>query len=177
MNAFTDKLTLIAEQNKKVLAENEALKSVNNELITRIKSLEARLANDSSATASGDPQPVPVVSGNHTARDMFGNPIADDKKFDILIISDSIYRHVGGACPKTTGPSPAIHMQYEMDGKRVKKVIVPGGRCPRLLAEAASIAQQHLFNEVIVHVGTNTMDIRRKKLPTKLITFYDHSLR
>ena len=153
---FTEKLTVITEQNKKILTENVALKDLNNILISRIKSLEARLDNEPPIAVSDDTILGPEISTNRAACDKFGQPIADDNSFDILLLSDSIYRHVGGACPKTTkGPSPAIHRQYLMHGKRVKKVIVPGGRCPRLLAEAAMIAQHHVFNEVIVHVGTN----------------------
>ena len=82
----------------------------------------------------------------------------------MLVISISIYRHIGVACPKKkkdpklpSWAKPSIHTIFTMEGKKVKKVVVPGARCPRLLSEVASISQEHSFNEVIVHVGTNYM--------------------
>ena len=167
MKTFTAKFAEITDQNTKVITENEALKNLNRELIARIKSLETKLTEIQSPTkVSTESQPLPeqTVTEQTEICDIFGKAAASDKIFDVLVISDSIYRHVGAACPKKkrdpklpSWAQPSIHTQFTMEGKTVKKVVVPGARCPRLFSEVASIAQEHSFSEVIVHVGTNYM--------------------
>ena len=44
---------------------------------------------------------------------------------------------------------------FAKDKIRVKKIVVPGARCSRLLEEAMRLHQTHVFEEVIVHVGVN----------------------
>ena len=46
---------------------------------------------------------------------------------------------------------------FAKDHLCVKKIVVPGARCPRLLEEAMRLHQTHAFEEVIVHVGVNYM--------------------
>ena len=42
---------------------------------------------------------------------------------------------------------------------KVKKVVVPGGRCPRLFTEALILSEKFSFSEVILHVGTNYLTV------------------
>ncbi len=48
--------------------------------------------------------------------DIFGKPVAANKMFDVLILSDSIYRHVGGSCPKKNDvQSPIIDREFTLE--------------------------------------------------------------
>ena len=106
------------------------------------------------------PSAVPPVTENLNDQDaivnIFGEPVPDENVYDILILSDSIYRHVRGECPKKKNDAPlVIRKSISLSGARIMKVVYPGARCQELIAEAASFAQEHRCNEVLVHVGSN----------------------
>ena len=91
------------------------------------------------------------------------------KHYEVLILSDSIYRHVAAPCPKGEGlpketqellkcPAHlpvAIQQEINMLNMECLKVVVPGARAPRLLCEASLLHQQYTFSHVVVHCGAN----------------------
>jgi hypothetical protein len=107
-------------------------------------------------------------------------------KMNALVLSDSIFRHVAGECPKRYYPDKCdlydikslperidrdinvfVACQTPKDDtpnwqKRdpitVKKVCIPGADCQRLYLEAVCLAQVYEFEHVYCHVGTNLHD-------------------
>lgn len=78
------------------------------------------------------------------------------KFYDTLILSDSIYRHVGTECPKENYPAGLPFASYFTVGNvSVMKVICPGARCDRLLSLAAELNMNYSFGHTILHVGAN----------------------
>ena len=144
-----------------LVAANNALREVNARLIQRLSDLEKLFKKNIGPDIcypETEPSPTPsyicsaASTNNHPGR----------KKFDVLLLSDSIFRHVGGACPKprtTQGKrvrEPAIIQEVDLvEGVRALKVVVPGAQCARLLAQAAHLEQSCTFDHVIVNVGTN----------------------
>jgi hypothetical protein len=83
------------------------------------------------------------------------NPVPD-AAHDILILSDSICRHVGSSQPKHNNEPAALYQEITLADKiSCLKVVIPGARAPRLLSEAAHIATKYSFREVIVQCGAN----------------------
>ena len=120
--------------------------------------------------------------------------------YDILIISDSIMRHVGEVCPKVDEPasdrakvlkehrtttmlaeSKPIHSEFWIHGLSVYKVVIPGARVNRLWAEAAVLSRTHDFGHVIAHVGINYIPsprknfvlLHREKVESEICEFLD----
>ena len=93
-----------------------------------------------------------------------------DKEFvDILLISDSIYRHVGVACPRDARPryrNRPVVADFWVGNTHVKKLCLPGAKAERLLAEASIMALTHEFREVVVHVGANYLPTVSRDHPT-----------
>lgn len=97
--------------------------------------------------------------------------VVPKKKFDVLLLSDSIYRHVGIAVPKearqpneTRQPNPPpIYREFSLSQNNVSclKVVIPGAKAARLYEEAQLLSATHDFKEIILHCGAN-------HLPTKL---------
>ena len=164
---FSALLNQLLADNKKILAENEQIQSVNaslkklsNELIERLKVSEPPLPTV--------PPPCPPPPPPPPRTDVYGNSIAN-KHYDVLVLSDSIFRHVFGECtrmvltdearkraPWKAYAKPAIIRQYSLGDCRIKKVVCPGARAGRLLDEASSLlVQGYTFSEIIVHCGTN----------------------
>ena len=76
--------------------------------------------------------------------------------FEVLILSDSIYRHVGSVCPKEQDVrGRPILSNFEVGGISVMKAVYPGACCEHLLSLAAELNLKHCFGHVVVHVGTN----------------------
>ena len=81
------------------------------------------------------------------------------------MLSDSIFRHVGGDCPKVKGDRSPIDKDILVPTTSkhppitAKKIVIPGADCPRLFAEAARLEQFYTFDRVICHVGTNYSDV------------------
>jgi hypothetical protein len=79
-----------------------------------------------------------------------------DASHDVLILSDSICRHIGKPQPKRPNEHAALYQEITLtDQISCLKVVIPGARAPRLLAEAAHIATKYNFREVIVQCGAN----------------------
>ena len=86
-------------------------------------------------------------------------------RFDMLLLSDSMFRHVAADNPNPPNYVRGLALQQDIPIAltksephkhfTVKKVIVPGARCPRLLAEASALALNFEFDEVVVSCGTN----------------------
>ena len=90
---------------------------------------------------------------------------------DILLISDSIYRHVGVECPRDVRSrhrrARPIVADFWVGNTHVKKLCLPGAKSDRLLAEASIMALTHEFREVVVHVGANYLPtVNRDRLKT-----------
>jgi hypothetical protein len=81
----------------------------------------------------------------------------EKKHFDVLILSDSIYRHVGVSVPKTNSNEGPIYKKFELCNGNIRclKVVIPGALAPRLIAEAAIIHRKYTFGEIILHCGAN----------------------
>ena len=149
-----------------VLEENRKLKEQNELFSKRIPSLEQRLQESESIPPTPQPEPAPQPK------------TLPKQKCEVLIISDSIFRHVGGDCPLPLRPrirkdqedAPRTQVQtktlaitqdipYKAERSKpplsVKKVVIPGARAPRLLAEASLLARTFNFEHIICHVGTN----------------------
>jgi len=140
--------------------ENAALRKRNDELASRIETLERRLAEKPelpSTDSSTAPAPVDPVD------------LAPKKKYDALILSDSILRHVGGDCPpKKPTAVPPEKLRGEWFSQDlpyvapkpykpllVKKIVAPGARAAKLYNLARGLAKDFSFEHVVVHVGTN----------------------
>ena len=72
-----------------ILSENVTLREQNNHLSERIEILEKLLTGNSAS----DPDPPALPS----------QPVSQKEKYHALVISDSIFRHVGADCPKKVG--------------------------------------------------------------------------
>ena len=92
--------------------------------------------------------------------------------YDVLLLSDSIYRHVGVACPRDARSrvkNRAVEAYFSVGPTSIKKLCLPGAQADRLLAEASSLALTHEFGEIIVHVGANYLPtISRVPLTARL---------
>ncbi len=80
------------------------------------------------------------------------NDEASDSHFDLLILSDSIFRHVGVPVPKHSvvlneHASPIVKSLARAESNqtivkdfsvgsnlKIRKIVVPGARCPRLMS-------------------------------------------
>ena len=79
-----------------------------------------------------------------------------DKEFkDVLILSDSIYRHIGGAIPRDEKFKGPLYRELDIENIDVLKCVIPGARVDRLWSEAVAISQKYNFREIIIHVGSN----------------------
>lgn len=131
-----DDFTTLLELNKKLIEQNKSLHM-------RIDNLESRLVELNNSVAVADVvaevvnevvescpviEPPPVVS----------LPVVADTRVRIhsLLISDSIFRHVD-----------------LLDGSM--KVVIPGARCDELFFKLLELNKDYIFEEIIVHVGTN----------------------
>ena len=132
----------------------------NDELAKRIETLE-RLLEDKTTTSAPISAPPPLPPAPDTA---------PKERYDALILSDSILRHVGGDCPpKTTAPPPEPRKGewYLQDVPYVapkpyapllvKKCIAPGARAAKLYNLALGLAKDFTFDHIIVHCGTNNV--------------------
>ena len=95
---------------------------------------------------------------------------------NILIVSDSMFRHVGVACPKDRRKArlnnsfqPPIIKEFELEKNTYcKKIVIPGARAENLIRAASSSAQNDstVYDEVIFHAGTNYFNTG---IPTHLV--------
>ena len=168
---YDAKYSALTDENAKLSRENEQLRSVNDKLLARIDELLQKFAEK--------PPPTPSAASSHDTLpsddsdndsiyigDSDSDP--DDDPLPIsegssrtLILSDSVFRHVGSSCPKVAGFRGPIVDNFTLDEVRrdhqVKKIVVPGARTSRLWEEAARAAADpdNNFDNIIVCVGAN----------------------
>ena len=163
---FREKFALLASEIDSLKQTNADLVKINKALIAHNQELRASLlvSTDSSVNGehAGDSAGVEsVVADDEPA--LVDAPSSEDLDnriyMDVLILSDSIYRHVGSEYPKEHHKKgAAIYSNFELgtgNPLTVLKVVCPGARCDRLFAEAASLNRSHVFGHVVVHVGSN----------------------
>ena len=154
--------THLIQNNKSLIAQNKELRSASVFTSDAVDDVvddfaEPFFDNTQSYGLSGAHDTVDV----DTAVDATPTAHARPKRIiDVLILSDSIFRHVGTECPKeqdvkfhnTTLP---IVSNFSMGNLDIMKVIVPGAQCDRLLRIAAELHAKFSFEHVVVNVGTN----------------------
>ena len=139
----------LARENAMLTTENERLQR---ELETTSNTSESEScvsADSGKLNSTGDDHEVQMPEPAHG--------IASRSHVNCLLLSDSIYRHVGTSCPKKRGDprGAAIMDTFKIGPCSVVKCVVPGATCARLWAEAAFLQTKHTFDHVIVHVGAN----------------------
>ena len=172
---FNVKFLELANAINDLKRSNSQLIQVNSALIDQNKALRAALRAQSSipvdddsdgsdefrdardgGVACGDIRDEASYDANNVDGNKEEDVSADKKYHDVLILTDSIYRHVGTVCPKQNTPLNLPFASCFMVGNiSVKKVVCPGARCDRLLSLAAELHINHSFGHVIVHVGVN----------------------
>ena len=160
-------LDALIEEIRSLRETNKLLLSRIDELLKTIKSIPTiHVPNvtvlEEPVTASDDPD----------NRSELTHPRSNYEEADpggILILSDSIFRHVGVSSPKPTkGREGPIIKDFTIGASTpVTKVVVPGATCPRLFSEAVGISKQNQFSRVILHVGANY--IRNRVNPERAI--------
>ena len=145
----------ISEQLKACLEKLDSLIAENTVMKTRLSALE---------TGPVLPPATPLLVATPP-------PPTFRQHYNVLILSDSIYRHVGCEMPKIFNPATRtraltkdVHVLHShaphisTPDILVKKIVVPGARAARLWSEASLISRTHTFDEVIVHCGTNYLN-------------------
>jgi len=166
-NDSDDVLTTLNELIKKLdafLAENAELRKRNNQLDERNNQLAERIEHLEKLLSDKNDKPPPAVV---TSTSPAPEPVPKIR-YDALILSDSIMRHVGGDLPtrKMIPPEePHSKPVYEQDlpyvapkpyaKLLVKKVISPGARAAKLYNIARELSKTYSFDHIICHVGTN----------------------
>ena len=142
-------------------SKNETLIQLNNVLIEHNRQLRSRsVVSNESVDDDDDDDGSGKEAFNGTDEEVVSPPptnVGTKKHFDVLIISDSIYRHVGIECPKDRSaftPRPIIST-FDIGQITFMKVVCPGARCDFLWAEAVLLNVNYNFDHVILHVGTN----------------------
>ena len=184
------------EQNEALLLINQGLKEANHELIclnTKFFEANKTLSDDTAVPPSPttSPAPPPVIPPPPSPKPpckAFSFPEnivtgTDKEYFDVLILSDSIYRHVGNICPKVKPTryspmlempkpkeKPAIYDHFEVAGLSVKKIVIPGARAPRLAAEVSTLMDTHTFGNIVVHCGANYIPPNKRRDDFELIS-------
>ena len=169
LKAATDEhIKKLTETNAALSKDNAELREVNKMLMTRVDELLVTIKNSLPPPAPSQPTPA-ETEANET------NPVDDEDMEDfyeelddtldnVLILSDSIWRHVGVDCPRVTynldrekpkGRAPIIK-DFSMGSRKITKVVIPGAQVDRLWHEAVRLANEGLtYGEVILHCGTN----------------------
>ena len=173
-------LAAMRAENDRVVAENDGLRAENLKLMERMDQLLKIIEDspklqlddselDDSTSVPAESPPPAVACDSFEAYDPF-EATAEQRR--ILILSDSILRHVGVECPVEKPPRPdllarqrryspkkPIIRDFMINNKSVSvhKVVIPGARCDRIIVEASLIAQKDadIYREVLVHVGAN----------------------
>ena len=174
LKQINEKLEHLLAENTKLREENAVLRELREEnavLSKRIDTLELSQIEKESTSPPPPPSKAP--------------PVSDKQHYEVLILSDSMLRHVMGDCPKKSEEIKLKSAKKELPfherkicqqaleqdipfkvdnspnprtNRRpigIKKIVIPGARAPRLLSEAIHLAGSYSFEHVIVHVGTN----------------------
>ena len=151
---------------KDLSAELQELRKTNNDLINVNKLLidENKSLRTAAAVAADFENPSSAddghVSESGSTRDSTATAatenVTNKTHLDVLILSDSIFRHVGTVCPKERDVRGLpVQSAFQSRGLDILKSVYPGARCERLLSAAAELHQSYSFGQVIVSVGTN----------------------
>ena len=164
---FTAKIDALSHEIASLKEANDNLMSVNAAIMKENKELKENMIINAQLQSPTDEPAAPSTSVPDTANAAAATP---KKYVDVLILSDSIFRHVGSICPKKLvrmdirrrklfeGMEPPVEIirdNFEIGNTAIKKVVIPGARTDALLAEAASLHQEFDFGEIILHVGAN----------------------
>ena len=146
-----------------LLKENSKLQTQNDKLAKRVEILELLLTKK--FTSKSISVSTNTVYEPHSVPD-FTPEKTQKKKMHALLISDSIFRHVGGDCPKKDFPQTIeqditipISKTSSHQPITLKKIVIPGANCDRLFSEAMYYAREYEFEHVYCHVGTNYHDL------------------
>ena len=156
---FNDKFDQLSVEINELKQTNGNLININKALIEQNQALRASLTavgNGIAIVAAADGSDA--AGCDEADADYVSPPVDVLPRIykDVLILSDSIYRHVGSECPKANYPKlPAIYSDFELGSISILKVVCPGARCDRLFSEAALLHRTHEFGQVIIHVGSN----------------------
>jgi hypothetical protein len=155
-----------------ILGENIQLRAQNEMLAKRIETLEILLQQQSIAPKSNTSVSTSITPEDFVLASSAApiNPPINDApktKFHALVLSDSIYRHVGGDCPKKKKGVEQWPIEQDIliptsksaspsnPPIKLKKVVMPGAKCDRLFYEAVRLSREFEFQLVVIHVGTN----------------------
>ena len=167
----------LREAHDELKVANETLTESNAKVVTLNNNLVDQLRTLKPLTPQQPPLPPPVQSVPTATTSTepcmafsFPENIAptsdsDKEYFDVLILSDSIYRHVGTSCPKDPAVKdpPPIYDNFNVGGLEVLKVVIPGARAARLAAEAATLAETRTFGEIVVNCGANYIPSAKRR--------------
>ena len=146
---LSNEISRLREQNERLLKSNNDLFAQNEQYRNSIEDIQSCDSGKEHFEVEND-------DADSSASDESEEVFVEDERefFDCLILSDSIYRHVGKPCPKTDNMGPLIDT-FKIGNVRVLKTIIPGACCDRLWAEAARLNNIYTFGLVILSVGTN----------------------
>ena len=157
---FNAKFDQLSAELSEVKRTNGHLIELNKSLIALNKQLRASSDEDGSnpsAVFAADEIPTPAVDAPP------GQP--NRRQFaDVLILSDSIFRHVVSECPKEQDNKKSlipVISNFSIGSATIIKAVCPGARCENLLSAAARLSTSHSFDHVIVSVGANYFSASR----------------
>ena len=152
---LTNEIARLREQNERLLQSNNNLIAQNEQYrksLDDIQSVDSgkQLNDDDAEDVDDEAASLPSIDEEDDVI------FEDDNReyFDYLILSDSIYRHVGKILPRKRDLAP-LKDTFNIGNVRFLKFVVPGARCDRLWAEAANLSKEYSIGHVIVSVGTN----------------------
>ena len=147
-NKLDSKLDTLVAEIKELKATNEKLLLINKSLIDQNKQLRNSKCIVEEVVSEIIENMLDVVYVDEHC-DAVAISEVSKTHYDCLLLSDSIYRHVGKSIPKTPGPARALYQKLDIRGVTILKVIIPGARCDRLWSEAVLISATHTFSEII----------------------------
>ena len=159
-SGFNQKFDELKSEINELRSTNEKLIKINAELITYItqnEHLRASIPKD-----TGDIVAPPLENHDdafsYKPCEVITENIehSEDKIYiDVLVLSDSIFRHVGGDSPKDPSVKGPIYSHLDLGNTTVFKCVISGARVERLWEEAVALNRTHCFSEIIVNVGAN----------------------
>ena len=161
IEALTAEIAGLRQSNENLMKINAAVMAENKELKENLIS-SPDVPSPPSVTAPVS-VPAPVSTSDSAWNFDRESPASTREYFDVLVLSDSIFRHVGNICPKIRRdpnapkdlPPPPIRDQFDIGYASIKKIVMPGARVDALLAEASTLQHNYEFGEIIVHCGAN----------------------
>jgi len=160
LNAQINNFEKASQRIEEVVALLQKTLDENNELKKKVEHLES-IINPKVETVVKDvvEELVERVVEEEFVAEVVVPEMNDPKEyFDLLILSDSIYRHVGVPVPKTRVKNqPPIYRRFTLCNGSITclKVVIPGADSARLFEEASVIYCDYEFSEILLHVGAN----------------------